>query len=1813
MQPAQILVDLRRILAATDAPFVLTALAEDPLVWNALHQPEFLESLPSDERTASAFWSPANLSLRSFANQVNFSDLTAEHIPAIEANLRKQALELLETTLRTSQPPATLAQAGLLALALRERRRKTKSWRGLLSELTTGAVKSPTELIKIWQTPLACLYGIIPDKWDFLESLLPQDSMHPSIEWISHIILTDPIDSESQGKLFQDLMGQLVVDYQVEWLRYLTGKGRYALAAGIADQLLTSNRDFLTILDEDFNPNHAEWVTTSRKVLDYQLAATLYQISGRPLKAGAYLDRTRGILKHWLTGSSMQMVNMLERNQLPNDGVTQDCSDFLTRFPISDGLKNEALFVEGNSSTGTQILAGSHGKQSLISQILKPQTKLSPENVENTKRIVQDWVSEITNHPEELKGQFVFDLNPMPILDNLAKQDMESEAILLAEKILEVRSEDAALLSWLADASHRLGQDEKALEYRLRLVLLQPDELAHIRKLADLHEDRQEWNAAIQERRLIIQSEQMPDINDLLALAACAIKANSFDEAFETCNAILGQNPEHGMAYTLLGKVCMAKADIDTAITHLERAVVLIPEAASPWFELAEAYRRNGDISKVIQTLREAVLTAPDSSELHYALGKAYLDSDQMSDALPFLRQSARLAPESVEVALSLAEALITLGYRQEALVVVEKARARWRIHPGLAYLHAKMLLKEGNEIEGLEVLEVALQSESPAIEWYLLSARTLIGDSTAFFTGGPYVADPARLNRALKSLQKALVLAPQFFESRVLLAEALLLRGDNDQAFEAYRTLIDLPEAVQDEWYWRVQAGFGHAAMNIGQVETALASLQNAVTANPNAVGLQRYLAEAFTKADLKDSAAQTAEQVLALAPEDVEILTWYAGLMAQIGHTEAAISALRTALDLNPESIDIRLKQAEILLMSSDQDAARHELAVAAANPSASSAELRRTAHLYLSIGEELKALSVLEKSVKAIDNPDFRTLFELAVLYKNAGNHNQALETIEKAIQLRPEDVASRIVEADIQEKTNRSQAALESLEAALKISRAQPENSPRPEQSSSPLFAIKTTPADIHILLTQVHQKLGNLNEALNHAENAIKLCPESNEIRFIGAETASKLLLNEQALKLMTVEGSGDVQESTGESAIKDPWLAGLYCMQAEHALECNDNQAASKLISQGLVYDPDSLRLSAAEIFLAVRTGDWTKAEEAFSALWGEISPVLTVKAIRSLSDNRRISIPDGTLLAAAEAAVELYRWDDANRLIDYVVRSHPAQPLALLRQLATMVRAAEWYFTGSKIGAITHLPDETVVSEDAALRFEQALEELKKLSQSSEIERWKIRGNAVFHPTLGAVRDFTSRALAAEDSAALVMVLNRIGNPEGAQQVGEQYNAHPLVNIQLSLVEGLEPSENNQKAGARAVSLMPNNPVCHAALAVSADKNGDLGRALEAIETALVFWPNESGWQYLAAKLALSANEMDAARLHLEKTHALMPANLDVSLELGNIYQTLREFSKAVAVLQKAVQIAPNNPTVWLAFAKALNLNQQPADALKAASQAAQLGGDENYKGLVMTGEILLGMGDDKKAMDYARQAEKLAPMQPETRLLSCKILAARGREKDALAELNRACDDLPGVLDLEIERARLVNKLHGANAAIQVLQPMAESHTENDVVVGMYAKALADANRPIEAERTALQALRINPNKSDTHILLGRLFTKSGQLDKAVHHLSESARIDPTQSEAFLELGEVYINRRDYAQALDAYKQAMEAVPDDFRPYYQAGLILRDGKDYQGAENMLRRAAALAPQDVNIRRQLGAIVALNLVHNCQEANSCL
>lgn len=111
------------------------------------------------------------------------------------------------------------------------------------------------------------------------------------------------------------------------------------------------------------------------------------------------------------------------------------------------------------------------------------------------------------------------------------------------------------------------------------------------------------------------------------------------------------------------------------------------------------------------------------------------------------------------------------------------------------------------------------------------------------------------------------------------------------------------------------------------------------------------------------------------------------------------------------------------------------------------------------------------------------------------------------------------------------------------------------------------------------------------------------------------------------------------------------------------------------------------------------------------------------------------------------------------------------------------------------------------------------------------------------------------------------------------------------------------------------------------------------------------------------------------------------------------------------------------------------------------------------------------------------------------------------------------------------------------------------------------------------------------------------------TGHLDKAISNLDQAIKLDPSRIEAYLEMGQTYQERREIPKAIETYHRAISMVEKDPRPYVQAAAAYKESRDYRNAEYMLRQAAQFSPTDQSIRRQLAALVALNLVNNLQEA----
>jgi tetratricopeptide (TPR) repeat protein len=397
-----------------------------------------------------------------------------------------------------------------------------------------------------------------------------------------------------------------------------------------------------------------------------------------------------------------------------------------------------------------------------------------------------------------------------------------------------------------------------------------------------------------------------------------------------------------------------------------------------------------------------------------------------------------------------------------------------------------------------------------------------------------------------------------------------------------------------------------------------------------------------------------------------------------------------------------------------------------------------------------------------------------------------------------------------------------------------------------------------------------------------------------------------------------------------------------------------------------------------------------------------------------------------------------------------------------------------------------------------------------------------------------------------------------------------------------------------------------------HTLYARAAEASGEIRYALESMEIALELWSEEPRWHAQAARLAEMMGMMDDAVTHWEKALELSGEDLSLAYDLGTAYLANGESTKAIQMLQVVCEKRPDRLEAWTSLSEAYMQANLLEDALECVRKASNLDG-EDTRPLIQAGKVYLAMGAPAEALEMARQARERTAQPEQAILLQSKSLAALEDDKAAIRVLEEALVDLPDSETLQLERVRRIQATEGSLKVKPILADLSIQFPTNAEVFSLLSKAQIETGDPDGAEQSAVASLRLNPDQSDLHLLLGFIDRKAGNLDQAVHHFTQAIELAPDDVEGYLELGKAHEMRREQSEAVYAFQQAMAVAPDDHRPYYLAALALRDGKDYRNAEKLLRQAAELAPNDLNIRRQLGAVIALNLVHHSQEANSCL
>lgn len=1782
MQSSDLFQEIGQILPTGELPQVLAALRQEKLVWQSLERPEFLRLAVETLGNQISNWNPGRLALLALGDPRTVESLRSEPMSALGMALQEQSLQAYQNVQRTGSAPSSLQEAALLALTLRERRRLTGTWSGMIQEILPKHGQPET----IWGAPLAILMSLVPDPEELLRSLFIKNTPQVVFDWAAHAQLCQPVSAADHVQAFTRLLHGLGVTYQLSLLRSLSLHGRETLAAAIADRLVLGHPAFaaLRVLA---GQDDIDTLAVSNRALALHEMGTFYQFSGDTAQAMSLFDAAQTALEQWQANLQLQSVS-LHATVHPRGTTALDDITPVARLAAASGqIKDELGAVLSSHPKG----------QSLIDQVPQEaesaflQIKRAGLMADREPGLARDLARQgaanltaaIQSQGIPFHGDFVIAWQPQNAVQTLADMDLNGEGLSLVLALLEIRPVDIPLLILASQIYEKTGCTAPAIHYATCAAVLDPQNAAWHRVLGLLWAQAGVWERSVAEWQHVLALTTPALLADRLACANAALQAGSVDDAVTRLAEILSEDANNGGAQALMGQALVAQGKPQQALSYLVRATLLSPENLTAWLALAHLQQVMDEPVRALETLRAAVAALPEAPEAQMELAEACTAAGLLADALPHLKKATQLAPESALAALRYGQALRQLGHLSEARAVLERHRAAWNTHPELALEFARVMVDLGEPERALPVLETALRNGLVDIDGQLLYAKILLGDFRSTLYNGSAETDLSRIQVAEQSLQRIVEADPENLEARLLIADILREKGALDRALVSYQDLADSSIEIPHELFWRIQWGLGRTALGLGETDIALASIKEACQACPNSLPLLRSLAEVSLRAALPQEALEAAANALEFAPSDVENLSWYANFVAAVGEVHKAVEALDCAVQIDPQRADLLVTLAHWQLSDGDLNAARETLQRMIDLPGARREDLRRAAQIYLRLQDPEAAVQCFDRALKVDPEAPADLLFEVAQLYQRLGNAEAALELAQHALEQAPDDLLVSMLQADLLVSLKRPQAALAIMERALRIAQGQEED---PEQIPDERRKLL---GEIHERFTRLMIQQGSLPAALDHAEKALALDPQAPGRCYQAADLALAVLQYDRAARILRnfEAGRSELPLSLLEQGKEG---LNLFSLRVSIAIDAGEEGVAD-WVEEGLRRDPAQVRLLAARARILAGQGDITAARKSFG----------TARDVAGKTQ------PGSELLWLAEAALAAQEWRVAQEMFEQYALANPNEARAQLGLARVLVMSAEAQRLCAAVACTNNAPGEAALDEHHRQWFEEAIQNTEKLANAGEIGRWQARGQSVFTPSTQNLRALASMPAHPDDTAALIAMLRLLNNRAAAVQVARRHSDAPIVLLQLALCYLGDASPEGPVTARRAIAANPGQPLTYAALAVLSLQSGEQADALEAYENALAIWPNEPAWHDAAGDLCLQAGSLQASIMHRAQALALDPGNPRFAFKLGQAHLADEDIAEAISYLEKSCSLDPHQAEVWLTLASAYHMAGRLPQALEAAKQASTLN-PAQAEGLLIAGETALTMGQPDQALEFARGAVRREPENAAAVLFLSNVLVMRDQAEEGLAVLEGASPAVKAAFPIAFERARLIHRLHGPNAAVELLEKLAREYDEEPGLLGFLARTQAECGDAKAAERYAFKALRLDPDQPDLTLMLGRLQRKSGQLDQAVHLLSEVIRMAPNNIEAYMELGSVYQDRREFPLALQVYRQAIHVAPEDYQPYYQSGLILRDSKDYSAAETMLRKAAELAPENLSIRRQLVGVIALNLVHNKQE-----
>ncbi len=1238
---------------------------------------------------------------------------------------------------------------------------------------------------------------------------------------------------------------------------------------------------------------------------------------------------------------------------------------------------------------------------------------------------------------------------------------------------------------------------------------------------------------------------------------------------------------------------------LEKSASYARRVLEVDTSLGEAWFVVGRDLLRKGKKEEAIPALKKASKLLAGNHEPALMLGEIYTERKLYDTASKYLLVASERAPDDYEIAFKTASAYEQTGNIQKAYQVLSPFASK---NPGNAELHLKLGLfafhrkdssaafehlkkyamleeKNGKALRILGDLYARYGNRDKANLYYGKALPLLDSPFEIMFSMASFYMGEQKIDSAIDFLEKIEKKKPDYTGLSRSLGDAWYSKKEMSKALEYYK------KARKDDNHEKViQERIAQITFDQGQKAQAAKEYARLTEMDKN--NGQAWLRYALLLLELKrvEEGKRSLEHAMALITPDGQVLKSIAEAYRKAQAPEQAVEFYKKALTIDENNDSLILKLAESQLEAGQDSAAAHawvSLYQRTGNDYYKD-HLKKAGHLYFKreAFNDARETYLLFLGSNYTDN---QVLLNLAEIEFERKKYKEVVKLLKKAsVSSRRTQKYSRMYCVSLFE-TGDYKSAIDALAVALS-------KAPRDEE--------------LLLLMARSHVNEKEYSKAVGYYKKLIRKYG-SKEKRKEYAYDLGQVYEKEGNLKNAGYWYRKNI-EAYGGGLDNYLRLGYIYTeqKQLDEALAAYEKAAA-------LADAPDSIILKVAQAYSAKKEyGAAAKYYRQYlqkaprdSIAYLELGSVYIEKkeypraldplkeAVRLMpSNSRAFYMMGGTHLRIGE---KFKKTENVDNAVTFLSKAHELEPnrVQIIEELAKAYRLKN--SNEQLIGILQkwHALD----SKDTTVLLELGQLFAKGKQYNDAAEAWEkacklVPKNLELRMRLSEVHGLRGdkKAQAAHLQAAL------------------EYD-RKNSDIHASLARyylGEKQLERAIEFYNNAITYKPSFAQARFELASILSRTGRQQDAFEQLRSAVKSNGENVEYLYALSKTAFEINKTSLALKTARKAISLRDNDAELMGWTGFLYLRTGSLDSAKQLLAAALKFDNSCLPCYRYLGDVTFAQKNYSDAIKIYERALQMGG-HNETVSVMLGNSLLLSGDEKRALKQFESTFKLNPKNDEALFGLVRCYLREDKPRKALTELRVFQGDkkLSGYYQLSC--AYLFEKAGNLDSALvsyTLATRLLPNHAEGYAGCG---RVMLGKNKYNSAIVYFGKAMAHDPQNSEILLNMGLAYEFSKEYSSALSVYEEAIATNRHNVDSYFYMARLLSKRRKYSQAIEAVQAGLAVDQNSPRLYYALGKALSMSnrpKDAIGAYEMALKKGD-SKKFLDVYRQIGLLYYHKLI----------